>query len=243
MLPIPGRLLKKVVHKHIIDHMQTNDLFTKAQYGFRPGLGTTDAIFDFVNYLFSETDQNKSLSICYVDGSKAFDSVCHFLLLKKCEALKIDKFTLKWLKSYLGNRRQTTLLNNTRSDECKVNYGVPQGSSLGPLLFLIFVNDFPNIIQESKTFMYADDIVIVSSANTHEESGRILQRELVRTHQWCSENCITINAKKTKVMRICRNNNVNVPPLNVKVGDCELEEIKEYTYLGAIIDWKLTTCQ
>ena len=114
-----------------------NDLLSPAQYGFRPGLGTGDAIFDFLNYVYAELDKGLFVSTCFVDGSKAFDSVHHSLLLKKCTSLKLHNNIQNWLKSYLSNRKQVTTLNDIKSKECSAKYGVPQGSSLDPLLFLI----------------------------------------------------------------------------------------------------------
>ena len=119
-------------------------------------------------------------------------------------------------------------------------YGVPQGSSLGPLLFLLFVNDFPNVIEESSVFMYADDIVIASSGQTAHESADRLDRDVNRTSAWCASNCLNVNYKKTRVMRVNRNNVKNLPPLLIKVGDIQLQEVIEYKYLGAVVDCKLT---
>ena len=211
-----------------------------AQYGFRPGLGTGDAIFDFVNHVYKFLDKDKFISTCFVDGSKAFDSVHHSLLLKKCKAFKIHNKILDWLKSYLGNRRQVTTLNKHKSKECKVGYGVPQGSSLGPLMFLI-VYYFPSHVHESKVFMYADDIVLVAAGDSFHESELKLRREVELTNQWCKENCLTINKKKTKVMRITRNRlTCNIPALDVSIGDHRLEDVKEYRYLGVTIDHRFT---
>ena len=105
LLPVPGRLLEKCVHSHIMKHLKNNDLLTPCQYGFRPGLGTADALFHFSSYIYDELDKRKSLAICFVDGSKAFDSVHHSLLIKKCKALKIDKLTISWLRYDMGYPR------------------------------------------------------------------------------------------------------------------------------------------
>ena len=230
-----------MVHKHVITHLQTNELLSPAQYGFRPGLGTGDAIFDFLDHTYREMDKGKLISTCFVDGSKAFDSVHHALLLRKCAALKIDNKVLKWLKSYLSNRRQVTTLNGVKSRECKVNFGVPQGSSLGPLMFLMFINDFPRHINNSKVFMYADDIVLISSGDTYVESERLLREDVEVTNEWCNRNCLTVNKKKTKVMRITRNRIGGIiPPLNISIGENKLEDVSEYRYLGIAIDHRFT---
>ena len=241
LLPVPGRLLEKVVHGHILNHLHINALLSKAQYGFRPGLGTGDAIFDFINYVYEEMDKDKFVSTCFVDGSKAFDSVHHSLLLKKCTALKINNQTVTWLKSYLGNRRQVTTLNGHKSKECKVSFGVPQGSTLGPLLFLLFINDFPNRIRKSKVYMYADDIVLVASGNSYEESANSLSTDVALTDQWCKTNCLTINKKKTKVMRITRNRvGGAIPALDIYIDNNKLEDVKEYRYLGITVNHRFT---
>ena len=204
LLPIPGRLLEKIVHEQILSHLQTNELLHPAQYGFRPGLGTGDAIFDFINHIYGELDKGNFVSTCFVDGSKVFDSVHHKLLLKKCKAIKLHNNIIKWLESYLSNRRQVTTLNSVKSKQCRVTFGVPQGSSLGPLMFLLFINDFPRVVNHSKVFMYADDIVLVSSGRSFVESEQKLALDVDSTNIWCKSNCLTVNKKKTKVMRVTR---------------------------------------
>ena len=241
LLPIPGRILEKIIHSHILEHLKRNNILSRAQYGFRPGLGTGDAIFAFVNHVYQELDKGQFVSTCFVDGSKAFDSVHHSLLIRKCEAMKIHNKTISWLRSYLGNRRQVTTLNNVKSSESKVSFGVPQGSTLGPLMFLLFINDYPQCIRNSEIYMYADDIVIVSSGNTYEESANILRQDVAATSAWCNSNCLTINKKKTKVMRITRNRIGGViPELVVHIGNNRLEDVKEYRYLGVNMDHRFT---
>ena len=242
LLPTPGRLLEKIVHAHILGHLQRNELLTKAQFGFRPGLGTTDAIFDFVNFIYDKLDRGQQVAVCYIDGSKAFDSVNHSLLLRKCKALQIHPQVCKWLESYLHNRRQSTALNGVKSKEHRVGFGVPQGSSLGPLLFLLFINDFPDCIVDCKLFMYADDIVLVANGDSHIDAGTKLGTDVANAKKWCDLNCITINKKKNKVMRInrpgCRG--AAPPPLEIFVDEVLLEDVDEYKYLGVSIDSQLS---
>ena len=241
LLPIPGRLLEKCVHKHILDHLQVNDLLSKAQFGFRPGLGTSDAVFEFSKHVYTELDKGNHVGACYVDASKAFDSVHHLLLLRKCSALGLHNDVNLWLKSYLSDRKQVTLLNNTHSTEAKVSFGVPQGSSLRPLMFLIFVNDLPYVFQKCKSYMYADDLVLMSSSNDHEICERDLNTDVQLAYNWCQNNCITINKKKTKVMKIVRNRYRGPNPvISINIEGEILEQVADYRYLGVTIDEKFT---
>ena len=237
LLPVPGRLLEKLVHKHIMHHLEVNDLLTKAQFGFRPGLWTADAIFEFLKYIFEKLEMDEKVTVCFVDDKKAFDSVSHITLLRKCKALGLNENVVKWLSSYLADRKQCTLLNNVKSSQARVSYGVPQGSSLGPLLFLIVINDLPRHIRLCRPFVYADDLVLVSSHRDFQTSQEQLQADMTNTYDWSSKNCITINKKKTKTMSITRHrSHYKPPPLIIKINDVTLEEVNNYQYLGVCID-------
>ena len=142
--------------------------------------------------------------MCYVDDKKAFDSVSHSILLRKCKVIDIHQNIVKWLTCYLADRNQCTLLNNLTSTHARVAYRVPQGSSLGPLLFLIFINDLPRHIRYCQPFVYADDLVLVSSHKKFNNSQDQLQSDITNKFKSSNSNCITINKKKTKNMCISR---------------------------------------
>ena len=129
-------------------------MLSKTQHGFRQKLSTETALTVVTNKIFSNMDSKKITLLTLCDLSKAFDSVSHEILLKKCSALKIDSF---WFKSYIGNRVQSVRLNTTISEKLDIAYGVPQGSILGPVLFSIYVNDLNERINECSLTQYADD--------------------------------------------------------------------------------------
>ena len=143
-----------------------------------------------------------------IDLSKAFNSLNHFLLLCKLKDYGIDESTLPWLCSYLKNRFQKTVFDNTESSYMSVSHGVPQGSTLGPLLYIIYVNDcFEKVIDEtSTTIMNADDTVLLSRGNTLDEGFATNQLLFNQYINWADVNCLNIHVSKTKNMTLCSRN-------------------------------------
>ena len=147
-----------------------------------------------------------------------------------------------WLSDYLTDRIQKTCFGDTSSKTAGVGTGVPQGSVLGPLLFVYFINTVAECVGDKvNVIMYADDIVILAEGDTFVEADQQLNGDMAVANQWCENNCLTINKKKTKVMRFVRNRQRGeVPRLTVRVGNAELEEVDSYRYLGVTVDKRMT---
>ena len=153
-------------------------------------------------------------------------------MLNKLKTIGFDFDTILWFKSYLGNRKQTTTINNKTSNELPVTYGVPQGSILGPTLFTIYINDLENCVVNDINF-YADDTVIYGTTPV------TLQSDLTEIYKWCNANLLTLNCKKSQWMKTDIIDRKSEDVL-FKVGNGKLEKVTEYRYLGLIIDSQLT---
>ena len=241
-LPTPSKIIEKAVYNQIVYHLETYGLLDNRQHGFRRNHSTSTAIFELVQYIYEKLDTRNYVGCIYVDYSKAFDTLDHKILCKKLECFGLDKTVVNWCRDYLHNRKQRVKVNDAISNLADVTYGVPQGSILGPLFFIMYVNDVimsfdrdsPNII------LYADDTVIYYA---HEQL-KILEEKLTlglnKLSDWCKQNKLTINFDKTKYEifspKFVRN---TTPTIVIKTRVAQLEEVVSYNYLGVIIDNKL----
>ena len=240
LLPTPGKMIERVLHDHITNLANQQGLITPKQYGFVKGKGTNDAVFDLISKLYENRDKAEATCVCYVDFSKAFDSIHHSLLIKKLSDLGMNGTLLKWLTSYLQNRKQSTLLNNHKTGHKEVLFGVPQGSILGPLLFILYVNGASNTARNCEMMLYADDIVLSVSHNDAEVANLLAQEDLNRLVAWCTNHGLTINAKKKQVVWYGPKDKIaQGKETSIKIRDTPLESPDEYKYLGVRLDSEL----
>ena len=157
LIPSISKIFEKVILLQLTKYLDENNLICEKQYGFRKNHSTEYAALHIVDFLNYQLDANEIPISVYLDLSKAFDSLRHNILLDKIKHLGITGLAYKLLQSYLLNRQQYVAFKNCRSDLNFINNGVPQGSILGPMLFLIYINDFPNVSKLFNFIMYADD--------------------------------------------------------------------------------------
>ena len=200
LLPLPGKLLEKIVQTRLTSFFELYDILNKKQGGVRAGHSTINTIAEFTDDIFNNLNNSQCTIATFIDLKKAFDTINRSILLKKLFKLGIRGRTLNWLTSYLENRTQRTLANGKISLSQSINCGVPQGSVLGPTLFLVYINDIDSELTESSVHLFADDTVLYTCAESVERARLKLQTDLNILAKWCESNQLTINHNNTKNM-------------------------------------------
>ena len=236
-MPIIGRLLEKAIHIQLSYHLDTWGILHPNQHGFRRGKSTGSAFFQNLKHLYDSYDQNKTTAATYIDYKKAFDTVIHNILLEKLKLYGLDSNSLTWFRNYLANRSQCTIVNGHKSSVKTINCGVPQGSTLGPTLFILYVNDlfYCDGIDIENTLMYADDTVIFTSSDTLEFVLKDQNEKISKIVDWCNLNKLTINETKTKYTVFNNNNASSNTTTEIKCKGHTLEKVDSYRYLGVDI--------
>ena len=209
-----SKVLEKVIYEKIMIFFNKFNILSNRQHGFRPGHSIETASAHFYEFIYEQVDQGKYVVSMFFDLSKAFDLVNTNILIDKLEGLGIRGNLKDCIVSFMSNRSLMIKYNNHMSDLFKINLGVPQGSILGPLLFLIYVNDLPDYMGGEVVTMYADDTSITVSADTPEELNGKVKGAVDRMTSWCERNKLILNKQKTVYL----NFNVRKPLPNSPVG-------------------------
>ena len=246
ILPVISKLLEKHIHDSLIAFLTRYQLLHKNQSGFRPNHSCETALIGMVCKWLDSINRGSLIGSVMIDFKKAFDLVDHSILLKKLKHYKLSDNTLSWFASYLSSRKQKVSLNNITSDDEIITDGVPQGSILGPLLFLMFINDLPLYTDSANTDFYADDTTLYVCGKSLEIIERNLQIALDCLAKWCKCNGMLINTTKTKVILITthqkRTSLIN-GQLSLNLNDDRLNMITNDKVLGIVLDNNLTWSQ
>ena len=196
--------MESIIVDKISDHLESNSLLRNSQHGFRRHRSCLTNLLEFFHFVFSEHDRDKAVDVVYLDFQKAFHKVPHRRLLTKVPALGIDGDIASWIERWLSKRRQRVVVNGHASEWIPVSSGVPQGSVLGPLLFIIYVNDMDDGIL-AKISKFADDTKLGINV-AKEENTSLMQESLDKIGEWSDIWQMPFNVNKCKVMHIGHKN-------------------------------------
>ena len=194
------KLFEKVLRKHIVKHMNDNNLFNESQHGFRSGRSCLSQLLEHYDTVLSILEDGANADVVYLDFAKAFDKVDHRIVLNKIQKLGIHGKVYQWIESFLSNRYQSVTVNGTISEPQKVISGVPQGSVLGPIIFLILIGDIDDDILESIVKSFADDTRVTKGIRSIEDAIQ-LQKDLEKVYQWTKRNNMLLNDVKFELLR------------------------------------------
>jgi hypothetical protein len=197
VLPIFSKIFERLMLSQIIKFLDNNKLLTPYQFGFRKNYSTTSAILHLTCNILNSFEQNEFYHTYFLDLTKAFDCVSHELLIKKLLLYNFHPASTKFILSFLSDRTQIVRTNGSYSVEKKIIHGVPQGSILGPIIFLIFINDLPGYLSNKNVTMYADDTTVSNKAKSLTELLIDQKNLLTLTENWFISNKLTLNKEKT----------------------------------------------
>lgn len=237
LLPFGDKITEYEVNEQISDYLETHNILNPKQYGFRKKSNTENAIFDLVTVIQNQADYGKKICVLFIDLKKAFDTVDPKILLRKLMEIGITGVAYDWFKSFFENRQQYVQIENSKSTTKNIKFGVPQGSSLGPTLFNIYVNDLQDAQLSGDVFQFADDIGIVYAAENFKNLEDIINSDLVKLQEYMNDNKLTLNVKKTKILAIKPDSDAY--NMNIIYNKEKLDIVDEFRYLGMIIDKKL----
>ena len=234
LLPVLKKVLEKIMYNRLIKFLDKNGILYEKQFRFRSKHSTVDAPIEITENIRSGTDEEFTSFV--LDLRKAFDTINHYRILEKLSQCGVRGIVNKWFQSYLRNRKQAVFVNNKWLNFELINCGVPQGSILGPLLFIISINDFPKCCPNVTTYLFADDANLISSFLIYSEKKSLtscFDKELMNVPSWMSLNKLALNIPKTQMLQFSHTSNVQFTGVKL-VND------ESATYLGIHIDPKLS---
>ena len=233
-----SKVFERVIYTRLLDFLNHHNVIRNKQFGFRQSRSTELAIFHALTYIYKHVDKNLKVAGLYFDLSKAFDTLNHGLLLSKLEAYGIRGTCLNLIKSYLTDRTQMVCINsggkNYFSETVKVEQGVPQGSILGPLLFILYVNDLINGFDAEMVCQYADDTSVLLLGLAMSDLSDGCSQASVKMAQWCEDNFLKLNTNKTGLLVFGKRNIQE--SLLVRLNNVSVPIVESVGFLGISLD-------
>ena len=237
ILPIFDKILEKLMHSRLVSYIRKHKILNNAQYGFQKHKSTSLAILDLLNKI-SQSLKEKNFSCCvFLDLAKAFDTVSHEILLQKLDYYGIRGISNAWFRSYLSKRKQCVSVDGMLSTPQPITYGVPQGSILGPLLFILYINDIMQSSNKLYFVQFADDTCLFMENKNKAILAEQLNSELIHVSEWLVSNKLSLNVNKSNFLFFSNQRDKDPPVLKIQNNIIENKEVVKY--LGILIDNKL----
>lgn len=238
VLPIHEKLLECTVHDQLLEYINTNDVLIATQSGFRSNHSCETSLNLVLATWKEDIDNGNSIIAVFLDFKRAFETIDRYILLHKLANIGIGPNAIKWFKDYLTDRMQATEFNGKTSKSIVNPYGVPQGSVLGPLLFILYINDIHKSIKHCKLNLFADDTLLTIASKNIEDATQKLNQDLCSLSKWLEQNKLKLNVSKTKYMFIGKKTVNRTTPV-IHINSEYIEIVNSFKYLGIIIDNKL----
>jgi hypothetical protein len=238
-------MFQKIIHNRLLTHFTSNKIFKNNQFGFRKKFSTDKAAYKLLNDILTALNNKQTVGGIFFDVEKAFDCVNHNILLAKMDYYGIRGIMFTLIKSYLEDRYQTVKYNNIFSNWDKINIGVPQGSVLGPLLFLVYVNDLPSAIPctvaitNSSIISFADDTSVIINDPNLMNFERNLNTNFRIVNEWFNSNFFSLNFDKTYYMQFITKNKI-LNKLNIEYNNKKIIQANFVKFLGLTLDSTLS---
>lgn len=234
-----AKIFEKIIYHRILEFIEKHKLISKRQYGFMKKLSTRDALNYLTNLIYQRLDKSAPVAVTFLDLAKAFDTVNHKILLDKLYNYGIRGKAHQLITSYLQNRYHRVKVNDVISEYCEVNTGVPQGTVLGPLFFVLYVNDLLNTMPDDIIISFADDTAIVSTGKNWNEVEDNMNNYLRDVSSWLASNKLSLNIDKTVYMTFGSYSNSIPEFLDISINGKSITNVESCKYLGIIFDNKM----
>ena len=240
ILPTFSKLFEKCMANRLISFLDKFRIISNHQFGFQKGKTTTQAIQNFISHVYdSFNKKNHSIGV-FLDFKKAFDTVNHKILISKLENYGIRGIPKNWFISYLENRLQRVSIGNTFSQYNAIKTGVPQGSILGPILFILYINDLPQVSKKIHTTMFADDSSLIASHKNFNQLVQDINLDMVRVYEWTLCNRLSLNLNKTVCMLFTKRKVRDIDTFSIKINNADVPFVQCHKFLGVNLDNKLS---
>ena len=240
ILPLFSKILEKLMYKRIIDFINEHEILYKYQFGFRAGHSTNMALVTLMDKIISAIDKGEFVVGVFIDLQKAFDTINHEILMNKLRKYGIRGKCYDWLTDYLACRQQFVMFDDVVSNRQTITCGVPQGSVLGPLLFILYINDIVHVSKSLFPILFADDTNIFIQGKSLNETINTLNMEMDKLVHWLNANKLSLNTAKTHYMIFkSRSKHFSDHP-EVKINGLRVEFVKCTQFLGVVLDERIT---